>query len=90
MNLSGHDVIVGLDLNLAQYAKIRWIARDYSALRAENLFCSYTPSATIASQMALSRNIAARKLEEFAAFCKRVPAQKSIRSRNLFAGEDHD
>lgn len=47
MNQSGHDAIVGLDLNLAPYAKIRWVTRDCAALRTEHLFCSYNPSATL-------------------------------------------
>jgi hypothetical protein len=42
MVLSGHDAIAGVDLKSAQ---IRWLTRDYSGLRGENLFCSFAPSA---------------------------------------------
>src|ERR1700686_3867453 len=42
MILNGHDAIAGLDLKCTQ---IRWITRDYPALRAENFVCRFTPSA---------------------------------------------
>ena len=48
MILSGHDAIAGLDL---KYVQIRWFTRGYPALRVENLFCSYTRSATLPSAL---------------------------------------
>src|SRR5450759_3966624 len=64
MILSRHGTIAGLDL---KYAQIRWVTWKYYGLRGESLFCSYSPSATIPSRKALSRDFVMRKRQEFAA-----------------------
>src|SRR5450631_712730 len=69
MNLSGRDAIAGLDL---KYVQIRWVTWKYYALRGESLFCSYSPSATIPSRTALSREFPVRKCEVFAAYCEHL------------------
>jgi hypothetical protein len=48
MILSEQDAIAGMEL---EYAKIRSITRDYSALRVENYFCSFAPFAASREEM---------------------------------------